>query len=144
MRGWCPRFILITSSHKTLSPEPTAFDRCSPALPTSTRASAVGERAAGGGGGLGLGGSLGLGGGVARPPAWFTGGWLPVPPGEGAAGGGTGRAGPAAGAVAGGGAAGGGSAGGEAGAFKGRGQTLGAQGWGRCAGLLGVKVETYP
>lgn len=85
----------------------------------------MGERAAGGGGGLGL------SGGVARTPAWFTGGWLPAPPGEGAAGGGTGRVGPA-GAVSGGGAPGG-SGGGEAGAFKGRGQTLGAQG---CAAAL--------
>ena len=93
--------------------------RRSPALPTSTRASVVGERAGGGGAGLGL------GGGVARPPAWFTGGWLPVPPGKGAAGGGTNRAGPA-GAVGGGGAPGG-SNGGEAGAFKGRGQTLGVR-----------------
>ena len=96
----------------------------------------VGERSGGGGAGLGSGGGgLGLGAGVARPPAWFSGGWLPVPAGEGAAGEGTGRVG-LTGAVGGSGAAGG-SGGGEAGAFKGRGQTLGAQ---YCAPALASEI----
>lgn len=143
-RGGVLQPILVTPTHKPYLCNSQSWIRCSPALPTSTRASAVGERAAGGGGGglgWGGGGGLGPGSGVARPPAWFTGGWLPVPPGEGAAGGGPGRVGPA-GAVGGGGASGG-SGGGEAGAFKGRGQTLGAQCWGRCAILLNSEPPTH-
>ncbi|KAK9843680.1 hypothetical protein WJX81_002070 [Elliptochloris bilobata] len=88
----------------------------SPALPTSTRASVVGDRGPGGGG---------SGGGAARPPAWFTGGWLPVPSAEPSAGE-TGRGGTVSGGTISGGSgsrAPGGS--GEAAAFKGRGQTLG-------------------
>ena len=88
----------------------------SPALPTSTRASTVGERPTGGsGGGSGVGGG---GGGGVRPPAWFTGGWLPVPSEESTAAGPSRGLSPAAG--------GGPSDGGEPSVFKGRGQTLGA------------------
>ncbi len=85
----------------------------SPALPTSTRAT-VGERPTGGsGGGSGVGGGAGV-----RPPAWFTGGWLPVPSEDPSAVGPSRGLSPAAG--------GGPSGGGEPSVFKGRGQTLGA------------------